>query len=64
MGKVRHVTSSEVGIHHIFIALTSQGEPGADGAAGKEVLLSWACPVPVGMLLLAPRLTLAPLCIQ
>lgn len=52
---------TRVGAHHISLALTPEGEPGADGAAGKEVLLGWACPVPVGMLLLAPRLSPTPL---
>lgn len=64
VGKVRHVTSSWVGACHIFIALTPQGEPGADGAAGKEVPLRWVCSFPVGMLLLAPCFALAPLFIQ
>lgn len=41
--KVRHVTSRWAGTRHIFLALTPQGEPGADGAAGKEVSSCWAC---------------------
>ena len=46
VGKVKCRTSSWVGTYHIFIALTSQGEPGADGASGKEVPLVLTCPSP------------------
>lgn len=38
-----------------------QGEPGADGAAGKEVPLCWASRFLSGMLLLAPGFALTPL---
>ena len=40
---------------------TPQGEPGADGAAGKEVPLCWASPFLLGMLLLALSFALTPL---
>lgn len=40
---------------------TPQGEPGADGEAGKEVPLCWAPPFLLGMLLLALSFALTPL---
>lgn len=61
-GEVRHMASSWFGTYHIFIVLTPQGEPGADGAAGKEVPLCWACSFPMGLLLPAPCHALTLLC--
>lgn len=55
-GRAKRVTSSWIGTHHVLIALTSQGEPGADGAAGKEVPFVLTCPFPVGVRLRAPGL--------
>lgn len=42
------------------VALCPQGEPGMDGAAGKEVPLCWASNFLSGMLLLAPGFALDP----
>lgn len=60
VGKVRHVTSCEVGTHHILLLSL----PRASLVQMAQLAKRYCCPVPVGMLLLAPRLTLAPLCIQ